>query len=268
MKKIIAITCITFGIFLLDTSYLCHAQTPPASATQTSNTNLLTNPQLNDAVIVKAKGFEIKQSDLDKVLTDAKANASKQGQTLPSEFSVSVLNQLITIQILLQTASADDKTTGKIEADLQYTNLINRFGSTEAFETQLKAVGMTVDELRGKATQEAIAKAALKRELNIVVSDDEAMAFYAKHMTDFAQPETASTSAKQFAYTDMLPQVNKTVAEICKGELESEKIKELAPDYLKKLRSEQQVEITNPALKALDESVRAQAESTVVSPKK
>lgn len=318
-----------------------------------------------DPVIVKAKGFEIKQSELDQVLTGAKANAAAQGQQLPPEFSVAILNQLITIQSLLQKATPADRTVGNAEADLQYTNLIKRFGSNEAFERQLKAVGMTVGELRAKAAQEAIAKAALKRELNIAVTDDAAKAFYAKHAADFEQPETAHvrhillmtvdpetrttlptnavaakrkqaddllkqirgggdfaalakqysedpgskekggelpefsrgqmvpefestafsltnnqvsdivttqfgyhilkgiarTPAKKFAFTDPLPQINKTVAEICKTEVESEKIKELAPDYVKKLRSDLSVEITDPALKALDESARAQAEA-------
>jgi parvulin-like peptidyl-prolyl isomerase len=318
-----------------------------------------------DPAIVTAKGFDIKQSELDQVLTGAKANAAAQGQQLPSEFSIAILNQLITIQCLLQKATPADRAAGAAEADLQYASLIKRFGSTEAFERQLKAVGMTVDELRAKATQEATAKATLKRELNISVTDDQAKAFYAKHAAEFEQPETAhvrhillmtmdpatrtplptnavaakrkqidsllvqirggadfatlakqysedpgskdnggelpefprgqmvpefeatafsltnnqvsdvittqfgyhviqmidKTPAKTFAYTDTLPQINKTVAEVCKGEVESEQIKAQAPAYVKSLRAEQQVTITDPTLKALDESVRAQADA-------
>ena len=342
------------------------AVTAPASAPATNaSPEAAMKALFGDPVIVKAKGFELKQSELDQVLTGAKANAAAQGQQLPPEFSVAILNQLITIQALLQKATPADRTVGNGEADLQYTNLIKRFGSNEAFERQLKAVGMTVDELRAKAAQEAIAKATLKRELNIAVTDDAAKAFYTKHAADFEQPELAHvrhillmtvdpetrtslptnavaakrkqaddllkqirggadfaalatqysedpgskvkggelpefsrgqmvpefdatafsltnnqisdivttqfgyhilkgiarTPAKKFAFTDTLPQVGKTVAEVCKTEVESEKIKELAPDYVKKLRSDLSVEITDPALKALDESVRAQAEA-------
>ena len=143
-----------------------------------------------DPAIVTAKGFDIKQSELDQVLTGAKANAAAQGQQLPPEFSIAILNQLITIQCLLQKATPADRAVGATEAGLQYTNLIKRFGSVEAFERQLKAVGMTVDELRAKATQEATAKATLKRELNITVTDDQAKAFYTKHSAEFEQPET------------------------------------------------------------------------------
>jgi len=62
-----------------------------------------------DPVIVKGKGFDIKQSELDQVLTGAKANAAAQGQQLPPEFSAAILNQLITIQSLLQKATPADR---------------------------------------------------------------------------------------------------------------------------------------------------------------
>jgi foldase protein PrsA len=102
-----------------------------------------------------------------------------------------VLNQLITIQVLLQKATPADRAAGKVEADLQYTNLLKRFGSPEAFQRQLKAVGMTVEDLRAKATQEAVAKAALKRELNINITDDDAEGLLHQAPADFEQPELA-----------------------------------------------------------------------------
>ena len=340
------------------------AATQPVAASAATNASpeAAMKALFGDPVIVKGKGFEIKQSDLDQVLTGAKANAAAQGQQLPAEFPAAILNQLITIQSLLQKATPADRAAGAADADLQYTNLIKRFGSTEAFERQLKAVGMTVDELRTKATQEAVAKAALKGALNIAVTADETQAFYAKHAADFEQPEMAhvrhillmtidpttrttlstntvaakrkqidgllkqiragtnfaalasqysedpgskanggelpeftrgqmvpefestafsltnnqvsevvttqfgyhilqslgKTAAKKYAFTDVLPQVKKTVAEICKAEVEAEKIKAGAPDYVKKLRAELSVEIVDPSLKAMDESLRAQ----------
>ena len=169
------------------------AATQPVAASAATNASpeAAMKALFGDPVIVKGKGFEIKQSDLDQVLTGAKANAAAQGQQLPAEFPAAILNQLITIQSLLQKATPADRAAGAADADLQYTNLIKRFGSTEAFERQLKAVGMTVDELRAKATQEAVAKAALKSALKIAVTADEGQAFYAKHAADFEQPEMA-----------------------------------------------------------------------------
>jgi len=318
-----------------------------------------------DPTIVKAKGFEIKQSELDQVLTGAKAAAAARGQHLPPEYSAAILNQLITIDALLQKATDADRAAGKVEADDQYAKLVKQFGSQEALDRQLKAAGMTAAELRTKATQEAVAKAALKRELDIKATADEAKAFYDKHSADFEQPEMVhvrhillmtvdpethqslstnavaakrkqiddilkqirdggdfaalaekysedpgskvnggelpefargqmvpefeatafsmtnnqvsdvvttqygyhiikllgKTPAKKYDYTDTLPKIDKTVAEVCKGEVEAQKIKELAPDYIKKLRSDLNVDIVDPSLKALDESIRAKADA-------
>jgi len=69
---------------------------------------------------------------------------------------------------------------------------------------------MTVDELRAKATDEAVAKAVLARELNITDAD--------------------------------------TV-------VRNSKIKNLAPDYVKKLRAANGVEILDPVLKAQAEQL-------------
>jgi parvulin-like peptidyl-prolyl isomerase len=346
-----------------------NAVTAPTALTAATNSSpeATMKALFGDPVVVKAKGFSIKQSELDQVLTGAKANAAAQGQQLPPEFAIAILNQLVTIQALLQVATPADHAAGVAEADLQYTNMIKRFGSLEAFDRQLKAVGMTMTELRAKATDEATAKATLKRSLNITVTDEQAKAFYTKHTADFEQPETAhvrhillmtidpstraplstnavaakhrqaedllkqirggadfatlakqysedpgsrenggelpefsrgqmvpefeSTSfsltnnqvsdivtsqfgfhiikmielkpAKKFSYTDTLPQINKTVADICKSEVETEQIKNLAPNFITKLRASQDVQIVDPALKALDDSVRAaQAAST------
>lgn len=159
---------------------------PAAPATVNAMTTLFGDP-----VIVKAKGFEIKRSELDEVVSGAKANAAAAGQPLPQSFEVSVMNQLVTIQLLLQKANAADRAAGKLEADIQFTNLVERFGSREAFERQLKVVGMTEDSLRMKAAQESTAKSALKRELNLNVTDAEVKSYFSNHAAAFEMPEKA-----------------------------------------------------------------------------
>lgn len=167
------------------------AVTQPATAMTNANPQAAMSALFGDPVIVKGKGFKIKQSELDQVVSGAKANAAAAGQMLPPDFEITVLEQLITIQALLQTATPEDKAAGQVEADLQYTNLLKKFSAPDAFERQLKAVGMTVEDLRAKATQEAVAKAALKRQLNISISEDDAKDYYTKHPSDFEQPELA-----------------------------------------------------------------------------
>jgi len=147
-------------------------------------TALFGNPAL-----VKAKGFEIKRSDLDQVVSAARANLAVANQQMPPDLEISVLDQLITIQVLLQTATPADQVAGQADADQQYTNLLAQFKSPEDFPRLLKARGLTVEELRAKALQEAVAKEALKRALNINPTEEEAMDYYKQHTADFEQPE-------------------------------------------------------------------------------
>jgi parvulin-like peptidyl-prolyl isomerase len=142
-----------------------------------------------DPAVAKGKGFEIKRSELDQIVTGARANAAAQGRELPPGFDMSVLNQMITIQLLLQQATPADRILGEAEANTEYTNLVNHFGSTDAFERQLKAAGMTLADLRAKAVQEATAKAALQRELHVTATDEDARNYYKLHSADFEVPE-------------------------------------------------------------------------------
>lgn len=309
-----------------------------------------------DPPIVKGAGFEIKRSELDQVVTGAKANAAASGQQLQPDFDIAVLNKLITIQVLLQKASPADQVAGQQEADQQYTNLLKTFPSPEAFEHQLKAAGMTSADLRAKATQDAVATSALKRLLNINPTDDEAKDYYAAHPSYFEQPElvharhillmtmdpmthqtltTNTIAAKrkqiedlrkqilggadfaalakqysedpgskenggelpEFSRGQMVPEfesaafamdTNQLVSEVVtsqfgfhlikvldktpakkvdfttaetkiKDELARQKITKLAPDFIKKLRAEEQVEILDPSLKSRLEQAEAAA---------
>jgi parvulin-like peptidyl-prolyl isomerase len=160
---------------------------PPAGTN--SSTDAMT-ALFGDPVIAKGKSFEIKRSELDQVLTGAKANAAAQGQQLPPDFEIQILNQLIYIQLLQQKATDADRAAGQKEADVQFTNILTHFGSQEALQRQLTAVGMTMEQLRAKAVQEAVAKAALRRELNITTTDAEAMDYFTNHPSEFESPET------------------------------------------------------------------------------
>lgn len=348
--------------------FSARATTQAPAALTNANPETAMTALFGDPIIVKAKGFQIKRNDFDKVVSGAKANALASGQQLPPDFAISILEQLISIQALLQTATAEDKAAGQVDADLQYTNLVKRFSSEEAFERQLTAVGLTVAELRAKATQEAVAKEALKRQLNATATDDEVKDFYTKHAAAFDLPERVhvrhillftidpdtqkplSTNdiaakrkqiddlreqavkgadfsvlarqysedpgskesggdlplfarasvdpahamvpefedaafalnkgeispvvttrygyhlikmvekvpAKKFGLTDVVPEADgQTVEKICRTQVEAVKTAKLAPAFVKKLRAEQQVEITDPDLKTMEDQALA-----------
>jgi len=173
-----------------------HAATAPAATTTTNAApaNAMT-ALFGDPAIAKGKGFEIKQSELDEVVTGIKSAAAAHNENIPAEqmngIKAQMLNRLIQIQILLQKSTDADKAEGKKKADAQIAALLTRAGSQEAFERQLKAVGMSTGELRTKITQEATATATLTRELGITITAAEVQKYYTNHPADFEQPESA-----------------------------------------------------------------------------
>jgi peptidyl-prolyl cis-trans isomerase C len=194
-----------------------------------------------DPVIVKAKGFEIKRSELDGVVSGIKARAAAENQNLPADFEVSMLNQLITIQLLLQKATAADKLAGQHEADVEFTNVLERFGSPEAMQRQLKIAGMTEADLRGKAAQEATAKEALKHVLNLSISDAQVLSYYSNHAAAFEEPEkvhvrhvllmTMDTTTRMPLSTNVVAAKRKQIEDIQKRAAAGEDFAALAAKY-------------------------------------
>ena len=169
-------------------------KTNSAAAGTNATTSATMASLFGDPVIAKGKGVEVKQSALDEVVLGIKSAAAAHNETIPPAQLLGIesqmLSRLIQIQLLLQKATPADKAAGLAKAEDQLTNLLARAGSQEAFDRQLKAVGMTPQELRTKITQEATATATMTRELGITVTDADATNFYASHPTDFEQPET------------------------------------------------------------------------------
>jgi parvulin-like peptidyl-prolyl isomerase len=170
-----------------------------ATATAGSSTNANPNAAMTalfgDPVVAKGKGFEIKRSDLDEVMMGIKSALATRGETASPEQITAVegnmLNRLIQIQLLLQKATDADKAEGKKKADAQVAALLERAGSEETLDRQLKAAGWTPTEFRTKINQEATATAALTRELATAVSPAEIKQYYDDHSADFEQPEMA-----------------------------------------------------------------------------
>ncbi|HLX96334.1 MAG TPA: peptidylprolyl isomerase [Verrucomicrobiae bacterium] len=188
----------------LGTLLLAFPSTPAAAAsasTEAAPTGANTNVNLNatmtalfgNPVVARGKGFEIKQSDLDEVMTGIKAAAAMRNQSIPPEqvkmVENEMLSRLIQVQLLLQKTTDADRVEGKRLADLQMQTLLERAGSQEALNRQFMALGMSMDQLRARLVQEGTAQAALVRELKVTVTDAEARQFYDDHPAEFEQPE-------------------------------------------------------------------------------
>ena len=171
------------------------ATNAPASTGTNGSSQAAMTALFGDPVIAKGNGFEIKRSELDEVMTGIKSAAAARGQTIPpgqlTQIEGQLLDRLIQNQLLLQKATDADRTNGVQKAGLQMDMLLERFGSQEVLERQMKAVGMTVAELRSKITQENTAQAVKIRELNVTVTDAEVKQFYDNptNQAYFDQPE-------------------------------------------------------------------------------
>src|ERR1017187_3065483 len=222
---------------------------PVGTNTAAAGTNATTSATMaslfGDPVIAKGKGVEVKQSALDEVVLGIKSAAAAHNETIPPQQLLGIesqmLSRLIQIQLLLQKSTDADKAVGKSKAEDQITNLLARAGSQEAFDRQLKAVGMTPLELRTKITQEATATATMTRELGITVSDADATNFYASHPTDFEQPEkvhvrhilllTMDTATRQPLSADQIEAKRKQIEDILKRVKAGEDFATLAQQY-------------------------------------
>jgi parvulin-like peptidyl-prolyl isomerase len=130
-----------------------------------------TDSIMNDPVMARGKGFEIRRSDMDHVLKSITVN--NPGDRLPPDAEVYVINQLIEIQLVLQQATTAEKTAGEQAADLKLAETRKNLGEPE-FERRLQDTGMTADDLRLMLAQEDTAQTSLARQLGINVTDADA----------------------------------------------------------------------------------------------
>jgi peptidyl-prolyl cis-trans isomerase C len=166
----------------------------PADTNANANLNATMTKLFGDPVIAKGKGFEIKQSDLDDVMTGIRSAVAERNQTIPPSqlklIQAEMLNRLIQVQLLLQQATDADRAEGEKTADLQMKTLLARAGSQEALNRQFMVLGISMDQLRKRLEQEGTAQAALVRELNVTVTDAEAKTYYDEHPGEFEVPES------------------------------------------------------------------------------
>jgi peptidyl-prolyl cis-trans isomerase C len=151
-----------------------------------------------DSVVAKGTGVEIKRSELDSATMGLKASGAARGQQMTPEQSTllerQVLDRLIQIQLLLAKATEADKAKGKEDADKRYDTIMKRAGTEEALTRQLMSVGMSIEELRRKMTEEAVAEAVVVRELKVEVTDADAKKYYEDFPARFEQPEKVRAS--------------------------------------------------------------------------
>src|SRR5580704_7695137 len=137
--KLILSAVLAAGVISAQASTEMPALAAPSLSTNTAASGSASSADamttlFGDPVLAKANGFQIKRSELDQYASNARTQAASSGQQLPENFDAIVLNELVTIQLLLQKATPADKAQGKLESDEQYTNMLSRLPSPDALE--------------------------------------------------------------------------------------------------------------------------------------
>jgi peptidyl-prolyl cis-trans isomerase C len=168
------------------------ASTPPAG----TNTPKLED-LLPDDVVAKGKGFEIKRSNLDEVISGMRANISAQGRELtPADLPMLekyAFDHVLQIKLFTLKATDDDKAKGKVEAAKRLQKILANVPSEEKLVAQLKSIGLSIEGLRSRLTDEAVAEQVLRDRI-VPVTDAEVKKFYDDNPEKFEEPEMVRAS--------------------------------------------------------------------------
>src|SRR5437016_222737 len=109
-----------------------------------------------DTVVAKGKGVEVKRSQLDDEVIRVKAQLLANRQPVPpdrvNKLEQQILDQLIQLQLIKAKATDAEISGAKKQADKQLDEAKTQLGSDESLNMQLKAKGITREELLSKWT--------------------------------------------------------------------------------------------------------------------
>ena len=154
----------------------------------------------SDPVVASGKGFQIKRSQLDDAFLSYNTSVAANGGAIPEDQRDTVrsnlLQHLIITQILLQKATPQDKADIRKMVDLNIEEARKTASSAQAFDAQIKASGMTLDQVRERACTEQLSRRILERETTngIIISEVAARKFYDENPSKFEQPEEVRVS--------------------------------------------------------------------------
>jgi peptidyl-prolyl cis-trans isomerase C len=153
-----------------------------------------------DPVVATGKGFEIKTSQLDDAFLSYSTSVAANGGSIPetdrADIRSNLLQHLIITRILTQKATADDKAATRKMVDDDIDKARKSAPSPEMFDAQLKANGMTLEQVRERACEEQLCRRVLQEATTngITISDADAKKFYDDNPASFEIPEEVRVS--------------------------------------------------------------------------
>ena len=150
---------------------------PPVRGANTAA--LLDNP-----VIVRGKGIEIRQLELDDSIAALKATLASQNQAIPPQEAPALrermLERIILTRMLLLRATPEDQAGAKALADKFIADTKSKAPSEASYRRQLIATGIKPEDFEARALEQAIVEKVINRELKsqLTVSDAAVREFY------------------------------------------------------------------------------------------
>lgn len=178
---------------------------PPRAALADPSTNLFTDP-----IVATGKGFQIKRSQLDEAFLNYSSSEAARGNTVPDTDRQLVrsrlLDHMVVDHILLQMATPDEKS--KMQQMVDDAIHTARTNNPDAFEAEVKASGMSLQEMRDRAVDQQLCNQVLLRETTngITVSDADVKKFYDDNPSDFKVPERVHVAHILISTLDPLTQ--------------------------------------------------------------
>jgi parvulin-like peptidyl-prolyl isomerase len=183
---------------------------PSARLRAANATDLFDNP-----VLVKGKGLEIRQLELDDSVAALKATLATQNQGISPreepELRARMLERIILTRLLLQRATAADKSQARVLADKFIADTKSKAPSEESYRRQLLATGLKPEVFEQKALEQAIVEKVLDREIKskLTVTDEQVQQFYlegidlhAREVQETAQKIAAAGNQHSGIYQD------------------------------------------------------------------
>lgn len=143
------------------------------------NSGLLDNP-----VIVRGKGLEIRQVELDDSIAALKATLASQNQAITPQDAPALrermLDRMILTRMLLLRATPEDRAGAKELADKFIADTKRKAPSEASYRRQLIATGIKPEEFEARALEQAVVEKVINREVksHLTVTDAAVREFY------------------------------------------------------------------------------------------
>jgi peptidyl-prolyl cis-trans isomerase C len=175
-----------------------------------------------DAVLCRGVGVEVIRRELDRALTQFRANALARNQTVPDsrlpDIEAMLLDRLVVTELLLERATPADREKGRELATKFLNETKEQAGSAAAFERQLMAMSFTEAELDTQILHRAICEEVVEREVRSQarITDEQVRRYFDENAERLQRPEMVRASHVLLATIDPLsnqPLPSQTIAD-------------------------------------------------------